>query len=104
MDAISYLDGLVKEYLLFRGFAKTVSVFNSEAKADPGLGYQAEQITEHLFRVLIPQLRTDDLASLLKFLQLHVFSKLAEGLADSAEQIEVWNIRQADLSSAVCNL
>ena len=89
MDAISYLDWLVKEYLLFRGFAIAVTAFNSEAKADPGLGYQAEQLSDQLFRVLIPSLRTEDLVSLLTFLQTHIFSKLDGELCHAASELEV---------------
>jgi len=35
MDAIPYLDELVKEYLLFRGYTNTFHVFNQERGADP---------------------------------------------------------------------
>lgn len=89
MEAISYLDSLVKEYLLFRGFAKTVTAFTADCKHDPGLGYQGQQISDHLFNTLIPQHRTEDLVSLLKFLQSHIFCKLPEQLASAAEQLEV---------------
>ena len=89
MDAISYLDGLVKEYLLFRGFARTVLSFKSESQSDPGLGYQAEQISDQLFNVLIPQHRADSLVSLLTFLQSHIFSKLDAHFSSTAEQVEV---------------
>ncbi|KAK9808419.1 hypothetical protein WJX73_002583 [Symbiochloris irregularis] len=93
MEAISYLDSLVKEYLLFRGFAKTVSALNADCKHDPGLGYQGQQISDHLFNTLIPQHRTEDLVALLKFLQSRIFCKLPEHLASSAGQLETAVLR-----------
>ena len=102
MEAISYLDSLLKEYLLFRGFVKTLSVLRSELKNDPGLGYQAEQISAHLFGQLIPQHRTEDLLDLLHFLQARVFCKLPEHLSASADQLEVLHPMQVWHSQCLC--
>ena len=101
MDAIPYLDGLVKEYLLFRGFAKTVTAFHRDCKSDPGLGYQAEQLSDQLFRSLIPNHRADDLVNLLTFLRTHIFSKLDAGLVQAAADIEVCSVQCLPCSYAI---
>ena len=89
MDAISYLDRLVKEYLLFRGFARTVTAFDNDSKSVPGLGFQAEQLCDHLFRVLLAEHRAEELVSLLSFLQNHVYSKLKGELSGAGADVEV---------------
>lgn len=50
VDALPYVDALIKEYLLFRGFTSTLSAFTKDLAADPGCGFQAERITELMFR------------------------------------------------------
>jgi hypothetical protein len=40
MEALPYVDTLVKEYLLFRGFTASLQAFNVELAADRGCGFQ----------------------------------------------------------------
>ena len=68
MDSLPYIDSLLKEYLLFRGFTQTLSAFQKELEADKGCGFQAERITDHIFRNLIPSLACKDLWEFLDFL------------------------------------
>lgn len=89
MDAIPYVDKLVSEYLLFRGFTTTFQAFNSEKSADRGCGYQAEQISNLIFGRLIPKHDGRGLVDLLSFLKTQVFSKLDSDLESSAAKIEV---------------
>jgi hypothetical protein len=42
--ALPYVDSLVKEYLLFRGFTQTLQAFNAELAEDKGFGFQADQV------------------------------------------------------------
>lgn len=89
MDAIEYLDSLVKEYLLFRGYTRAVSAVQVDADTDPGLGYQAERLGNQLFHFLIPGLHTQQLVQLLNFLEAHVFSKLSAELRQAAADLHV---------------
>lgn len=45
MQALPYLDSLIKEYLLFRGFTRTLQAFAVDAAADLGCGFQADALT-----------------------------------------------------------
>ncbi len=49
MQALPYLDSLIKEYLLFRGFTRTLQAFAVDAAADLGCGFQADPLTRPLF-------------------------------------------------------
>ena len=40
MDSLAYVDTLIKEYLLFRGFTVSLQAFNTELAADRGCGFQ----------------------------------------------------------------
>lgn len=70
MDALPYVDTLFKEYLLFRGFTATLETFNKDLANDPGCGFQAERITELIFRKLIPKLDFEQLVEFLEFLNM----------------------------------
>jgi hypothetical protein len=70
MDALPYVDALFKEYLVFRGFTNTLMTFKRDLAADPGCGFQAEKITDLIFRQLIPELDLEGLISILEFLNM----------------------------------
>lgn len=40
MDSLPYVDTLIKEYLLFRGFTAALHAFNADLAADRGCGFQ----------------------------------------------------------------
>lgn len=44
LTALPYVDSLIKEYLLFRGFTQTLLAFNAEMAQDKGCGFQADQV------------------------------------------------------------
>lgn len=44
VDALPYVDALIKEYLLFRGFTATLSAFN---KVKPDIWCLLSQVREH---------------------------------------------------------
>jgi hypothetical protein len=43
MDALPYVDSLIREYLLFRGFVSSLEAFSRDLEADPGCGLQVGQ-------------------------------------------------------------
>lgn len=43
-----YVDGLVREYLLYRGFSNSLKTFDSELKSDRDKGLRPDKITEQL--------------------------------------------------------
>ncbi len=53
LAALPYVDSLVKEYLLFRGFTQTLQAFNTELSEDKGFGFQADQVKLNYFPVVV---------------------------------------------------
>jgi hypothetical protein len=43
MDALPYVDSLIREYLLFRGFVSSLEAFSRDLEADPGCGLQVRE-------------------------------------------------------------
>lgn len=75
MAHLQYMDELVREYLLFRGFASTVKSFDADLKIDKDKGFRLDKIVDQLLQFI----NTYDLNSLREFwghLDNRMFSKL----------------------------
>lgn len=46
MSHIQYVDELVKEYLLFRGFSQTLKAFDNDLKAEKERGFRVRTVIE----------------------------------------------------------
>lgn len=44
MSQIQYIDELIREYLLFRGFSATLKAFDAELKVDKEKGFRVSNI------------------------------------------------------------
>ena len=89
---MDYIDGLFKEYLLFRGFTETLQSFSREKSSPNGsFAWQADAICKSVFAQLIPQHDFEGLVDLLRFLRSQVFSKLSADLEEQATKLEVNN-------------
>ncbi|PSN38125.1 WD repeat-containing protein 91 [Blattella germanica] len=51
MSHIQYVDELIREYLLYRGFSGTVKTFDSELKVDKDKSFRPDKVTEFFARV-----------------------------------------------------
>ena len=89
MDAIPYVDSLVKEYLLFRGFTGSLRAFNKELSTDRGRGFQADQLCELVFRKLLPLDHASELMDVLDFLSKRVYSRLPASHEGVIRKLEV---------------
>ncbi|WIA14831.1 hypothetical protein OEZ85_001550 [Tetradesmus obliquus] len=76
MDALPYVDSLIREYLLFRGFVSSLEAFGRDLDADPGCGLQADLIADLIFRKLLPGLDCSALVGLLDHLNGLLYSRL----------------------------
>lgn len=80
MSHIQYIDELVREYLLFRGFSNTLKNYDNELKSDKDRGFRVDklidQITSFIYNSDLQSLR--DLWSHLDNL---LFSKLEQHFA-----------------------
>lgn len=75
MAHTQYVDELIKEYLLFRGFGNTLKAFDTEIKTDKEKSFRVDKVIEHLMLLV----NTYDLNGLREFwshLDRHMFSKL----------------------------
>ncbi|MEW5299261.1 MAG: hypothetical protein WDW36_002294 [Sanguina aurantia] len=88
MDALPYVDSLLKEYLLFRGFTTTLGAFSAEISADLGCGFQAERITQYIFRTLVPGLKCKELVDFLDLLASRFFCHLDSRYEPSIRKLE----------------
>ncbi|KYN05285.1 PREDICTED: WD repeat-containing protein 91 [Cyphomyrmex costatus] len=60
MSHVQYVDELVKEYLLFRGFSQTLKTFDNDLKAEKEKGFRVDKIIDQLMQ----HIYTYDLTSL----------------------------------------
>lgn len=75
MAHIQFVDELVREYLLFRGFTSTVKAFDNDLKADKDKGFRVDKIVDQILHYV----NVSDLAGLKEYwshLDSLVFSKL----------------------------
>ncbi|KAL0054014.1 hypothetical protein WJX82_002400 [Trebouxia sp. C0006] len=93
MDAIPYVDSLIKEYLLFRGFTGTLRAFNNDLSSDRGCGFQADQLCELVFRRLVPLDQASELMEVLDFLNSRVYSRLPGSCEEVIRKLEVSIVR-----------
>lgn len=63
MNAVSYVDDLVKEYLLWRGFTATMLQFDVDRQRDRTKSFRVGKVVEQLFTFV----DTCDLDSLLEY-------------------------------------
>lgn len=87
MAHLQFVDELVKEYLLFRGFASTVKNFDVDLKIDKEKGFRVDKIVEQLLQFI----NNYDLNSLRDFwghLDSRMFSKLESQFTPAVRKLE----------------
>ncbi|KAK7868097.1 hypothetical protein R5R35_005545 [Gryllus longicercus] len=87
MAQVQFVEELIREYLIFRGFSSTVKAFDSELKVDKDKGFRVDKIVE----LLLQHVTSCDLTSL-RELWLHldqkVFSKLEHHFIPAVRKLE----------------
>ncbi|KAG8223849.1 hypothetical protein J437_LFUL007870 [Ladona fulva] len=87
MSHIQYLDELIREYLLYRGFSGTLKVFDSELKVDKDKGFRVDVILDQLMQCIYSY----DLISLRELwnhLDQRMFSKLDQHFCPAVRKLE----------------
>lgn len=87
MYSTVYVDELLREYLVFRGFTKTLQQFNLECKNDRMKGFQASAIIEELFEK-INTFQLNGLLELWSYLDSAFFSKLDNSYRHTVKKLE----------------
>lgn len=80
MSHIQYVDGLIREYLLFRGLPNSLKTFDSELKNDKDKGFRVDKIIEQITHSISVQ-DLQGLRELWNHLDCHLFSKLEHSFA-----------------------
>ncbi|KAK9842513.1 hypothetical protein WJX81_003570 [Elliptochloris bilobata] len=93
MHALPYLDSLVKEYLLFRGFTRSLQAFSADTASDQSCGFQADALASLVFKRMIPQHDGNALVELLAFLQARLFRHLDADLDPAIWKLQVSVLR-----------
>ncbi|XP_066586172.1 WD repeat-containing protein 91 [Prorops nasuta] len=87
MSHIQYVDELVKEYLLFRGFSQTLKAFDNDLKAEKEKGFRVDKIIDQLMQYIYNY----DLTSLRELwghLDLKLFSRLENYFSPAIRKLE----------------
>eukprot|EP00252_Welwitschia_mirabilis_P019364 TRINITY_DN4455_c0_g1_i1.p1 TRINITY_DN4455_c0_g1~~TRINITY_DN4455_c0_g1_i1.p1 ORF type:complete len:132 (-),score=9.25 TRINITY_DN4455_c0_g1_i1:17-412(-) len=89
MENMKYAEELVREFLVFRGFTKTLRAYESDLSTDIGKGFQAHKITDLVFSVYVPKFEFQSLVGLLNFLKQCFFSPNDAHLNSTMAKLEV---------------
>ncbi|XP_074030537.1 WD repeat-containing protein 91 isoform X2 [Leptinotarsa decemlineata] len=87
MAHTQFLDEIIREYLLFRGFGNTLKAFDADLKGDKMKSFRADRIVDQIMHFI----NVHDLASLREFwghLNMHLFSKLEHNFLQSVKKLE----------------
>ncbi|XP_071546670.1 WD repeat-containing protein 91 isoform X2 [Panulirus ornatus] len=92
MSHIQYLDELVKEYLLFRGFSHTLRSLDNELKIDKDKGFRVDRLVDQV----LSSIQTYDLIGLRELwahLDRRIFARLPHTLLPCVRKLETSILR-----------
>ncbi|XP_071440748.1 WD repeat-containing protein 91 [Hetaerina americana] len=87
MSHVQYLDELIREYLLYRGFSGTLKVFDSELKVDKDKGFRVDRILDQLMQYIYSY-DLNSLRELWGHLDQRMFSKLDQHFCPAVRKLE----------------
>ncbi|XP_043488246.1 WD repeat-containing protein 91 [Polistes fuscatus] len=102
MSHIQYVDELVKEYLLFRGFSQTLKAFDNDLKTEKEKGFRVDKIVDQLMQYIF----TYDLTSLRELwghLDIRLFSRLENHFTPAIRKLENAVLKMYLVNAAVNN-
>ncbi|KAJ1991297.1 hypothetical protein GGI25_002399 [Coemansia spiralis] len=76
LGSLEYIDDLVREYLLFRGFNRTLEALEHDLTRDQDKGFKAEKIVSDLL-AMAKELRVDEMLEYWRYLSFRFFSHLS---------------------------
>ncbi|XP_050310768.1 WD repeat-containing protein 91 [Anthonomus grandis grandis] len=87
MAHIQYMEELIREYLVFRGFASTLKAFDQELKSDKEKSFRVDKIIEQIMQ-LISSHELNGLRELWGHFENHLFNKLESHFTPSVKKLE----------------
>ncbi|KAJ8932675.1 hypothetical protein NQ318_021214 [Aromia moschata] len=86
MAHVQFMDEIIREYLLFRGFGSTLKAFDSELKTDKEKSFRVDKIIEQLL-LFINNYDLNALRELWSHLESHMFTKLESHFTPGVKKI-----------------
>ncbi|KAF7269893.1 hypothetical protein GWI33_017098 [Rhynchophorus ferrugineus] len=87
MAHVQYIDELIREYLVFRGFASTLKSFDGDLKVDKDKSFRVDKIIEQLMQ-LISAYDLNGVRELWGHFEKNIFSKLESNFTSSVKKLE----------------
>uniref|UniRef100_A0A182NCM5 ARMC9 CTLH-like domain-containing protein n=1 Tax=Anopheles dirus TaxID=7168 RepID=A0A182NCM5_9DIPT len=87
MAHIQYIDGLIREYILFRGFSNTLKAFDNELKSDKDKSFRVDKVIEQIL-LFIHNHDLVGLRELWAHLNNHLFRNLEHHFATAVNKLE----------------
>ncbi|CAH0554439.1 unnamed protein product [Brassicogethes aeneus] len=87
MAHTQYLDEIIREYLIFRGFGSTTKAFDSELKVDKEKSFRVDKIIEQMSS-FITNYDLNSLRELWSHLEVHMFAKLESHFTAGVKKLE----------------
>ena len=89
MSQVAYLDNLLKEYLVFRGFSNTWKSLDQEQRNEKDHSFRAEKILEQI-NLAINSFDLNSLRSLWTHLDNNLFNKLEHSYSSGRKNTYFW--------------
>lgn len=80
MAHIQFVDSIVREYMLFRGFSSSLKTFDADLKTDKDKGFRVDKVIDQIIH-LINSHDLQALRDIWNHLDAHLFSKLEQNFA-----------------------
>lgn len=87
MANIQYMDNLIREYLLYRGFAGTLKSLDADLKTDKEKGFRVDKLVDQILSFIYAY-DIQSLKDLWGHLNLHMFSKLESNFIPGVKKLE----------------
>lgn len=87
MAHVQFMDSIVSEYLLYRGFSSTLKAFDNELKNEKDKGFRVDKIVENLL-LCIQNYDLMGLKDTWCHLETKIFSKLDHHVPAAARKLE----------------
>ncbi|XP_053669716.1 WD repeat-containing protein 91 [Anopheles nili] len=87
MAHIQYIDGLIREYILFRGFSNTLKSFDNELKSDKDKSFRVDKVIDQIL-LLVHNHDLGGLRELWAHLNNHLFRNLEHHFAAAVNKLE----------------
>lgn len=91
MAHIQYVDSLIREYMLFRGFSNSLKQFDTELKSDKDKGFRVDKIIDQILCAIYSH-DLQLLREIWNHLDGHLFSKLEHAFASGKSLKEKLNV------------